>query len=45
VKLRAPFLIAAVVSVLISVAAPAKAAAPESKSQITSKMHSETILQ
>src|SRR5580704_4594541 len=34
-KLRAPFLIAAGLSILISIAAPARAAAPESKSQIT----------
>src|ERR1700738_1713807 len=34
-KLRAPLLIAAGPSILISIAAPARAAAPESKSQIT----------
>ena len=34
-KLRATFLIAAGISILISIAAPARAAAPESKSQIT----------
>jgi 7,8-dihydropterin-6-yl-methyl-4-(beta-D-ribofuranosyl)aminobenzene 5'-phosphate synthase len=34
-KLRAPLLIAAGLSILISIAAPARAAAPESKSQIT----------
>jgi 7,8-dihydropterin-6-yl-methyl-4-(beta-D-ribofuranosyl)aminobenzene 5'-phosphate synthase len=34
-KLRATFLIAAGLSILISIAAPARAAAPESKSQIT----------
>src|SRR5580704_19564990 len=34
-KLRAKFLIAAGISILISIAAPARAAAPESKSQIT----------
>src|SRR5260221_1833675 len=34
-KLRAPLLIAAGLSILISIAAPARAAAPDSKSQIT----------
>ena len=34
-KLRTTFLIAAGLSILISIAAPARAAAPESKSQIT----------
>src|SRR6201997_3752349 len=34
-KLRAPFLIAAGLSILISISVPARAAEPESKSQIT----------
>ena len=34
-KLRPTFLIAAGLSILISIAAPARAAAPESRSQIT----------
>jgi 7,8-dihydropterin-6-yl-methyl-4-(beta-D-ribofuranosyl)aminobenzene 5'-phosphate synthase len=34
-KLRAPFLIAAGLSILISISVPARAAAPESKHQIT----------
>jgi len=50
-KLLTTVLIAAGISSLISIAAPARAAAPESKSQITilydalsSTMHSEPIL-